>query len=132
MIGMITAAIIVVVITRRGPVHTGPLHSIYKNTYSDPQDFEEGIFAAQKTIKPVSQKIRAVIIPHHLVASTSIASGIEMLKGQSFKKIVMISPDHFYQCQKTLCTTNATYQTCLLYTSPSPRDGLLSRMPSSA
>ena len=27
---------------------------------------------------------------------------------------------------------NATSQTCLLYTSPSPRDGLLSRMPSSA
>ena len=25
-----------------------------------------------------------------------------------------------------------TYDTCLLYTSPSPRDGLLSRMPSSA
>ena len=28
--------------------------------------------------------------------------------------------------------TNAKHQTCLLYTSPSPRDGLLSRMPSSA
>ena len=26
----------------------------------------------------------------------------------------------------------ATFYTCLLYTSPSPRDGLLSRMPSSA
>ena len=26
----------------------------------------------------------------------------------------------------------AVYQACLLYTSPSPRDGLLSRMPSSA
>ena len=26
----------------------------------------------------------------------------------------------------------AIYDTCLLYTSPSPRDGLLSRMPSSA
>ena len=26
----------------------------------------------------------------------------------------------------------AGYNTCLLYTSPSPRDGLLSRMPSSA
>ena len=25
-----------------------------------------------------------------------------------------------------------TFKTCLLYTSPSPRDGLLSRMPSSA
>ena len=30
-----------------------------------------------------------------------------------------------YQC-------SITYGTCLLYTSPSPRDGLLSRMPSSA
>ena len=28
--------------------------------------------------------------------------------------------------------TNNTYEVCLLYTSPSPRDGLLSRMPSSA
>ena len=28
--------------------------------------------------------------------------------------------------------SNATLQSCLLYTSPSPRDGLLSRMPSSA
>ena len=27
---------------------------------------------------------------------------------------------------------NITYSSCLLYTSPSPRDGLLSRMPSSA
>ena len=29
-------------------------------------------------------------------------------------------------------TGNGHYATCLLYTSPSPRDGLLSRMPSSA
>ena len=29
-------------------------------------------------------------------------------------------------------TWNEVYKSCLLYTSPSPRDGLLSRMPSSA
>ena len=29
-------------------------------------------------------------------------------------------------------STGITYNSCLLYTSPSPRDGLLSRMPSSA
>ena len=28
--------------------------------------------------------------------------------------------------------SSISYDTCLLYTSPSPRDGLLSRMPSSA
>ena len=31
-----------------------------------------------------------------------------------------------------LAGTNGKGSTCLLYTSPSPRDGLLSRMPSSA
>ena len=31
-----------------------------------------------------------------------------------------------------MCTKGCTLETCLLYTSPSPRDGLLSRMPSSA
>ena len=38
-------------------------------------------------------------------------------------------------CEGRLITTPAvveTITTCLLYTSPSPRDGLLSRMPSSA
>ena len=32
----------------------------------------------------------------------------------------------------TVKRTGATIKGCLLYTSPSPRDGLLSRMPSSA
>ena len=38
------------------------------------------------------------------------------------------------QAIKELFDMSATryYQVCLLYTSPSPRDGLLSRMPSSA
>ena len=47
-------------------------------------------------------------------------------------------------CQATVCTPSRCsfmtgwyphvhgHRTCLLYTSPSPRDGLLSRMPSSA
>ena len=33
---------------------------------------------------------------------------------------------------KSLPLISEKYKTCLLYTSPSPRDGLLSRMPSSA
>ena len=33
---------------------------------------------------------------------------------------------------KGSASTNALDRACLLYTSPSPRDGLLSRMPSSA
>ena len=35
-------------------------------------------------------------------------------------------------CKVALCYTDGKKSACLLYTSPSPRDGLLSRMPSSA
>ena len=38
----------------------------------------------------------------------------------------------FRQIRPRILTGNRRYYNCLLYTSPSPRDGLLSRMPSSA
>ena len=37
-----------------------------------------------------------------------------------------------YDSQNTFTDSAGTPKTCLLYTSPSPRDGLLSRLPSSA
>ena len=38
----------------------------------------------------------------------------------------------FFWSEGNLTRVNYNNNTCLLYTSPSPRDGLLSRMPSSA
>lgn len=84
----------------------------YRNTYFSPHEFMSGIFNADKKITPPKDvRIRAVILPHHLTANEVIASGVKMLQYQSFKKIVLISPDHFHQCKKAICTTNATYQT---------------------
>ena len=65
---------------------------------------------------------------------------------ETFEIIVNPSPEMDVPTDQTICVTNntsdinftsnvvgTTYSwTCLLYTSPSPRDGLLSRMPSSA
>jgi AmmeMemoRadiSam system protein B len=96
-------------------VQTGPLKTVYKNSYTSPQEFMEGLYAVeQKSTKgegETTHRIRAIVVPHHLVSSAAIATGFEALKGQSFKKIVMITPDHFFQCEKTLCTTNAVYET---------------------
>ena len=41
-------------------------------------------------------------------------------------------PKLVFRFQCVPCKTQLLSVTCLLYTSPSPRDGLLSRMPSSA
>ena len=59
------------------------------------------------------------------------------LKGYS-GAVLVVSHDRYFL--DNVCTkiwevsfqTMTTYKGCLLYTSPSPRDGLLSRMPSSA
>ena len=52
------------------------------------------------------------------------------------EKTSIVSPDAFQRCLHHVlsdCNLDLSWlHTCLLYTSPSPRDGLLSRMPSSA
>ena len=55
----------------------------------------------------------------------NISFGVPVLK--SLHKAM---PDAFYDVH--LMITHPQQYACLLYTSPSPRDGLLSRMPSSA
>ena len=40
--------------------------------------------------------------------------------------------DEYHSSGSSVHDEDGHYFTCLLYTSPSPRDGLLSRMPSSA
>ena len=72
----------------------------------------DGIIQADRaSTTPVSGIVRAVIVPHHLVASKSIALGIKALVPADPKVIVLISPDHYGKCEKLLCTTNGTFHT---------------------
>ena len=63
--------------------------------------------------------------------------------GKAFKKLHLYKPDFAFSTWLFTVAKNhsidylrknklPTFSICLLYTSPSPRDGLLSRMPSSA
>ena len=99
-------------VTSSVPVSTGEkMH--YPNTYTSVQVFMEGIYAADHQINPAAAEahIRAAIIPHHLAASGSIASGIKILGHQAFKHILLLSPDHFHKCPTVLCTVDSSYQT---------------------
>ena len=78
-----------------------------------------------------------------------LANGLEVSKFEKFKESseflkeplateLKNESDHFTNDAVQLLKFHGSYQqdnrenSCLLYTSPSPRDGLLSRMPSSA
>ena len=62
----------------------------------------------------------------------SAADILGVLNGIFFNAATTLKPtfSNFYKA--TITPANSEDTTCLLYTSPSPRDGLLSRMPSSA
>ena len=47
-------------------------------------------------------------------------------------KLISATLVHAYESNETIRMTTRMLATCLLYTSPSPRDATLSRMPSSA
>ena len=56
---------------------------------------------------------------------------VQQSAGAEIRQGVQIDPDEQVEIPNSNNAT-ANFLLCLLYTSPSPRDGLLSRMPSSA
>lgn len=70
----------------------------------------DGIVGANKDSQQVNAT-KAVVVPHHLVASKSIALGVKALASSTPKIVIVISPDHYTRCPKLLCTTKGSYKT---------------------
>ena len=63
----------------------------------------------------------------------NLAKQLWLAKLEKFdNEIIFKAIDKIIETSKYLPSLSAVLNHCLLYTSPSPRDGLLSRMPSSA
>ena len=80
-----------------------------------------------------SENINADLIP---VANAGLKLFVSK-KGSEVRKNLILSlikdeKLEFTDAKKLLALIRDTFSPCLLYTSPSPRDGILSRMPSSA
>ncbi len=69
----------------------------------------DGIVQAKDVV--IKDEIKAVVVPHHLVASKSIALGIKSIAKSNPKLVVVISPDHFKYCSKMFCTSKGQFET---------------------
>ncbi len=86
-------------------------HPVYSATDEDLNlAVLDGIVAARKDVQYVTAT-KAVVVPHHLVASKSIALGIQSLASSTPKLIIIISPDHYAHCPTFVCTTTGSYTT---------------------
>ena len=88
--------------------------------------------AVQMPMKTVASLI--ILVAMGVFAYTELTSRLvsletsrELFEADLLKKSEQLPTD-----QEQYMLIEDLYKTCLLYTSPSPRDGLLSRMPSSA
>lgn len=94
---------------------TSPLHApvSFSTPYDSVQQFMEGIYAADQEVDPPAPiyRIRATVVPHHLTSSRSMAAGIKVLANQTFKRIILLAPDHFGKCPTQLCTVNGIFET---------------------
>lgn len=85
---------------------------VFSNPYDDVQPFMEGLYAADRAVTPTPEyRVRAVVVPHHLVSSGAIAAGFRIMEGQEFSHIVVLSPDHFHRCPTALCTVDGAFST---------------------
>ena len=80
--------------------------------------------------------VKAELIVSAVTVLAHTSSTISLLAMQlGVSDLILLSERVIGLCEIGICLVggfSAWFQSCLLYTSPSPRDGLLSRMPSSA
>lgn len=85
----------------------------YADPNADPRPFAEGAYAADREdlAGRGAERVRAAIVPHHLVSPAAIALPIRMLGAAKPERIVLLSPDHFHACPAHLCVTRGTFAT---------------------
>ena len=84
-----------------------------------------------KEIKSIANPIETLLVADSLTGQVAVNVAQEFKKSVDLTGIILTRVDGDGRGGAALSMKFST-NTCLLYTSPSPRDGLLSRMPSSA
>ncbi|HHZ10626.1 MAG TPA: AmmeMemoRadiSam system protein B [Rhizobiales bacterium] len=84
----------------------------YPPFYRDAGLFEAAI-AKVAGHEPSNVKLSGVTVPHHLLADRLVALGMKTASGFGYKRIVILSPDHFRRATKPFATTTRGFRTVL-------------------
>lgn len=58
-------------------------------------------------------RVTGITVPHHLLAGDLIARGVWAAAGNSYDRIILMSPDHFKQSHRLIATTRRGFDTAL-------------------
>ena len=66
--------------------------------YPEAQPFRSAIGLTKST--PLPHRITGLTVPHHLLAADLIAGAFALAAGQDYRRIIILSPDHFGRSPK--------------------------------
>lgn len=87
-----------------------PGNSNYPALYKDSSQFEAAI-AKVSGYQPSNERLTGITVPHHLVASHLVALGFRAASGFRYKRIILLSPDHFSKAETLFATTKRGFDT---------------------
>ncbi len=64
-------------------------------------------------VQPLPQKISGLTVPHHLLAADLLAAAFGRIQGHDYRRIVLLSPDHFSRSQTPFAVTRRDFDTAL-------------------
>lgn len=79
--------------------------------YPEAPPFRSAISLAQSP--PLPQRITGLTVPHHLLAADLIAGAFALASGQDYRRIIILSPDHFGRSPTPFAVAIRNFQTVL-------------------
>jgi AmmeMemoRadiSam system protein B len=87
-----------------------PGNQNFPNFYDDRALFDTAI-AKVKDYQPANEKLTGIVVPHHLLADELVALGFKAASGARYKRIVILSPDHFRASEKPFASVTRGFET---------------------
>jgi AmmeMemoRadiSam system protein B len=88
-----------------------PAQSPFPPFFTNKEVFAAAIRACRA--EPLPQKINGVTVPHHLLAADLIAGAFARLRGKGYRRIIIVSPDHFSRSASPFAVTRRNFETVL-------------------
>ena len=82
----------------------------FASMYSDAKPFLDAI-AQERRQALLKSRVHGISVPHHLLAADLIARGFIAASGNSYDRIILLSPDHFNVSRRPLATTTRDIET---------------------
>jgi poly-gamma-glutamate synthesis protein (capsule biosynthesis protein) len=79
--------------------------------FYDSSDMFDRAIDKVRDYPPSNVRLTGITVPHHLLADRLVALGFKAASGQSYKRIVILTPDHFRKTDKPFATTRRGFDT---------------------